>query len=694
MNFSLNEDANAFRPGHVSESDIRAQQSKSLNDNVAVDELFDPDWYLSKNADVAAAVRKVARDAAYRHYVQHGRKEGRKGSAANEMQDYIQADLKSKFLLHNGENFLAPTDLRIVQSRPKCVALVGSCFLEQWALHTQATDVEFEQFIVNNAAVLPEQPVHSRTGKEFDLQIVQIPLRSIMQDNMFWHSSYNNISHFEGAFNICCERLEFQLRSRLTWNSDKGLLSFVANFPLPQRNPNGCLFSRYDIRNPEHFVYMLNIRLENLVQNYHNAFILDVDRICASFGRRYVQDDLVTAFSHNAVIGTPGYIGNRIEPMLPMAEHFQVTWPQFFRSALWVEVETMYRVVRQVDSVKIVMTDLDDTIWNGVSGDIENPSAEMTEGWPLGYIEALAYLKQRGVLLAIVSKNEESRIREIWDDIFRGRLRFDDFAIVRINWKPKVENIREILSLVNLLPKSAVFIDDNPVERDAVKQQLPDIRVLGRFPYYLRQTLLWASETQTVSLTDESSRRTEMVRAQVRREENKEGLSRDEFLVAAAPHVRLAWLESKLDARSSRAFELLNKTNQFNTTGRRWTHEEFGSFLSGGGMIAVFDVRDAYTDYGLIGVVMLQGGIIEQWVMSCRVLGYDVEVAVMSEVVRVASSADIVVKGILVETPVNFPCRDLFKKCGFELVGGEWVLGLGVEVKVPKHVEIEKWGDV
>src|SRR5262249_43269016 len=164
----------------------------------------------------------------------------------------------------------------------------------------------------------------------------------------------------------------------------------------------------------------------------------------------------------------------------------------------------MYRTASQIDAVKLVVMDLDDTMWKGVSGEQVDVGPQMIEGWPMGVIEALQYLKRRGVLLGIISKNDEHRVRAVWDKILDQWLRLDDFVSVKINWQPKPENMLQVLRGVNLLPRNTLFIDDNPVERAAMKHAFPDIRVLGRFPFYLRRILLWAPEIQVPTITDES----------------------------------------------------------------------------------------------------------------------------------------------------------------------------------------------
>jgi FkbH-like protein len=166
-------------------------------------------------------------------------------------------------------------------------------------------------------------------------------------------------------------------------------------------------------------------------------------------------------------------------------------------------------------------------------------------------------------------------------------------------------------------------------------------------------------------------------------------LSREEFLHSAAVRASITEITGPSDQRVLRAFELVNKTNQFNTTGKRWKWEECVDFLASGGRMYTFGVTDRYTDYGIVGVILVRAGHIEQWVMSCRILGYDVEKAVMSVLVRTMRESGVsLVTGGLTETEVNFPCRDLFVKCGFDRVGDQWALAEGRTVEAPLHVEI------
>ena len=651
---------------------------------------FDEQWYLWKNPAVAKAVAERKFKSGKAHYLLYGRAEGRMPVPPPGHVSAPMPAMNEIFRHHNGAGFLNPTDLTVTATTPQRIALVGSCLLESWNFHRKNPGgCPVDLLVFNNASGLPERIAAGVAPTDYDLQVIQIPLRAIFADDTLTGLDFDFLEAHQKAFDKVCQRLEFHLKGRMEWNTKHGLLTFVANFMTPQRNPMGVLFPRFDLRNPEHFIHCLNERLEALALSYRNCFILDLDRISASVGRRYVQDDSISQISHASTLPPWPPVADRMEPMAAVTEHYDVRWRTDFLNAVWSEMISMYHVARQTDAVKLVVMDLDDTMWEGVSGDMADIGPHMLEGWPLGVVEALCYLKKRGVLLAIISKNEESRIRDIWQKIFLRQLKLEDFADVRINWQPKTENMRELLEVVSLLPRNVVFVDDNPAERAAMARAFPEMRIIGGHPYYLRRTLLWSSETQVAALTKEAGRRTEMMQAQVRREGQRKSISREDFLRSAAPAVTLMTIGSIEHLRFGRVFELVNKTNQFNTTGKRWTLEAFGHLINGGATIHAFDVVDSFTDYGLVGVVIVCGGMIEQWVMSCRVLGYQVEEAVMANLVQAMRAEGFeTISGHLIETDVNFPCRDLFSRCGFVASGNSWSLAPETVISVPEHITI------
>lgn len=589
----------------------------------------------------------------------------------------VRPDVSSSFAAlrdaHNGAAYLAPGDLARTPAEIRRVLVVGSCLAQEWVGEIGCPS---DFILVNNLSGLPEQP--PLPAGEYDLQLVQLPLRGTFFDGLVWQLPYGDVAAHERAFEVAVARLRGALELSLGWNRRFGLVTFVTNFIVPQQNPMGRLLPRYDLRNPVYFVERLNAALEAELAAYDDVHLLDIDAIAAVCGRRFLQDDAINAIGHGSLWGNDPHVAldaQRIEPFPPVADHYEFTDRRRFFALGWNQVVAMLRTLRRQDEVKLAIVDLDDTLWRGVAAEETAAENELIEGWPIGLIEALAYLKKRGVLLAIVSKNEESRIVELWERIMRGRLRLDDFAVREINWRPKAENVAAVLSVVNVLPKNVLFVDDNPAERAAVAAAFPEIRTLGAYPLYLRRILLWSSETQVAAVTGESQRRTEMVQSQVVRERERTQFSREAFLASLDLEIDLFEVAERADPRFERLIELINKTNQFNTTGRRRRADEF--FGTGAVRLFGFRARDRFSDYGTVGAVVVRGGCIEQFVMSCRVIGLDVENEVVARLIVTLRAAGVAaVSALLVETEANFPCRDLYERCGFARRDDAWVLPL------------------
>lgn len=577
------------------------------------------------------------------------------------------ADLAQR---HRDAFWLTPRDLEVTPTKIERILVVGSCLLTALDLDKHGDGARIDVVLTNNMANLGDPPCDPQS---YDFQLVQIALRTVTGDALLWGLREGDLSAHQAMFDHVCQRLSLQLKSLMEWNARYGIPTFVLNFLVPQANPCGRLMRRYDLCNPAYFIERLNGELEAQLAEYKNAYLLDIDKIASSIGRRYVQDDSLGNFAHNSLLSYTGPLEGRMEPLAPMDQHLDVKWSPHFQKAVWVEAVAMLKTLRQTDMVKLVVVDLDDTLWNGISGEDRDVDPAMIEGWPLGLAEALAFLKRRGVLLAIASKNDEQRIRDIWKTIFYDRLSLDDFAVIKINWQPKAENMLAILAETNLLPRNTIFIDDNPVERAAMKHAFPDMRILGKYPYYLRRILLWSPETQVVSVTDESARRTEMIKSQVQRETERKQLSRQDFLSSLGLRVKIYPITDTAHPKFPRAFELLNKTNQFNTTGRRWRPDEMQAAFDGGAALHAFEAEDRFSAYGLIGVIVASNSRIEQMVMSCRVVGLDVEQAVLSHVMSAMKTAGHGrIEAAFEETDANLLCRDLYRKAAFELRDGMW----------------------
>ncbi|MBX9578483.1 MAG: HAD-IIIC family phosphatase, partial [Chthoniobacterales bacterium] len=492
----------------------------------------------------------------------------------------------------------------------------------------------------------------------------------IMNESSYLHLDYNDIEGHRNAFEKSVKLLELFFEYALQYNTAYHLTTFVTNFLPPQQNLMGRFLPSYDLRNIVYYVDQLNKKLSELVHEKLNVHFIDINEIAASIGRRYIQDDIIHIASHGALGSNFDFEHDqkRLHPPKKYSQEHALKTVAFIE-AIWHEVTSQYKALQQEDSIKIVICDLDDTLWRGVFAEegIQDPGLE---GWPLGVIEALLFLKKRGILLAIASNNDEELILKEWQTIFQTYLKPDDFVLKKINRKDKCENIQEILNEVHLLPRHALFLDDNPVEREKVQQAFPDIRTLGADLYHIRRILLWAPELQVPQISKESSQRTQLVQTQVKRDQGSAFTTREEFLESLQIRIEIIKINDLKHSDFERSFELLNKTNQFNTTGKRWTFEECADFFKKSGAFYSFRVADRFTSYGLVGVVLIQEGHFFQFVMSCRVIGLDVEKSVLTHMMH-----DLKFKTItadVIETPSNFVCRELFHQSGFTKKENVW----------------------
>ena len=590
------------------------------------------------------------------------------------------------FARHNGARYRTPVDLQVTPDAGLRFLAVGACLAQALPeIATRINPAHQGEFIqLNHFDTFPELP--SAPADTQDFQIIQIPLRAI------WRHAYFQLpddgSRHEGFLLQTQDYLARYLANVLRLNTEHKLLTFVLGFLVPQQNPLGRFQPRYDLRNVVYFVERLNQFLAAEVARRENVHLVDIDQISAGIGKQACQDDMVWSFTHGTTLsdGDEDHDRNRIQPPAPMQQHYSARWLQFFEAVLH-EVFAMHRTLRPLDPVKLVVVDLDDTLWRGVAAE---GTLGVLEGWPMGFIETLLFLKKRGVLLAIVSENDEAFIRSNWNQIVQGLIALSDFAACKINFRSKVDNLTEILREMNLRPENTVMIDDHPVERAAIQAGLPGVRVLGSELYYLKRILLWAPETQTAVITAESTRRTGMVRAQLHREMVRQQLSHEEFLRTLGLRVTFFMLDTTKSLHLSRALELLNKTNQFNTTGVRYSLGQCHQLFTAGCRLCVIQAEDRFTKYGLIGAAWIHDNCVYHLVMSCRALGLGIEDAFLiwfaNQLLRDQAPA---ILGQLVTTKANAACRQFYRRNGFVQQPDNpilWSRPLALPLPLPAHV--------
>jgi len=597
--------------------------------------------------------------------------------------------------------FLFPTDLRVRDTGLRRVLIIGSCMAQATLREftALAPGVTFDWTIFNNVMDLPA--LDDATVQSYDCQYLQLSLRHVVSDEVIDFSAFLADGAAEALLARARQMLVLMLDSALKYNRTHGLLTFVANFMVPQVPVVAALAHIGSKKDFAALVRKLNEDLAVLVTQYRNVYLADADAVGNALGKQHFLEDAVGFYSHAAYWGpadriyetSPEYNApqpGRIDP-LPRIEDIYGSKSEEFFAAIWRQIEALYRTVNQIDMVKLVIFDLDDTLWRGQIAEhyADGAAPPVLYGWPVGIWEAVQHLRARGIITAICSKNDEGLVRTRWSRAVLPWLTLDDFALRAINWRPKAENIADIIARAGVTARSTLFVDDNPVERASVKAAHPDIRIIGSNPYVTRRILLWSPETQLAFRSAESANRETSIRQLQARESDRGTLSREAFLASLGCAVAISRVDAEGHADFARTLELINKTNQFNTTGVRWSSAQLAYFLSVGGELIVFRARDKYADYGLVGVVLFRFGLFAQVAMSCRVLGLDIETSVIRAVMRHKGSAVFCAR--VFETDANMVCRDLFARCGFAPApagGGLFVWDRGAMPPPAPHLAI------
>jgi acyl carrier protein len=331
---------------------------------------------------------------------------------------------------------------------------------------------------------------------------------------------------------------------------------------------------------------------------------------------------------------------------------------------------------------KVLVLDLDNTLWGGVIG--EDSLGGIRIGPPTalgeGYVELQKYVKDlqhRGVLLAVCSKNNPADAELPFLKHDAMHLKLGDFAAFVANWQDKATNLRTIAEELSLGLDSFVFLDDNPVERALVRRQLPQVAVpeCGQNPWDMTAALQRGMYFEGLSLTDEDLRRHESYRGIAARKAMESAApSLDDFLRDLQMTVEHGPID---DATLTRVAQLINKTNQFNLTARRYTEEQVKAMAeSPTWWCHWFRLADRFGNHGLIGVILAEKGRfawhVDTWLMSCRVLGRKVE-EFMCHCLLSAALADgaAEVVGHYAPTAKNALVKNLYTQLGFQSVDDE-----------------------
>jgi FkbH-like protein len=452
-------------------------------------------------------------------------------------------------------------------------------------------------------------------------------------------------------------------RIRAYWaRINRRISTNILQFTFVERDDR--VFGNFAPKTKSSFAYQVH-RLNGLMadgcQEVANAFLIDLNGIRASMGEAAFYDRKLY------------YIAK-----VPISMD---ALPKVARSVMDT-VNALYGRIK-----KCAVLDLDGTLWGGVIGDDGMDGIEIGElgvGQAFSAFQAwLKELKNRGVLLAVCSKNNEETAKEPFLKHPEMVLRLEDFSMFVANWEDKAQNIRHIQKTLNIGMDSMVFFDDNPFERNLVRSLIPEITVpeLPEDPALYLGHIQSLNLFETVSYTDEDMGRTEQYRAEAGRVQMQSQLGSFEDYLRA--------LDMRAEAKPFDPFhypriaQLTQRSNQFNLRTVRYTEAEIEAIARDDRYITrYFCLEDKFGDHGLISVVILDKPVlhpgqeqdalfISEWLMSCRVLKRGMEEFIVNHILEVAEENGYAkVIGEYVKTPKNSMVEHIYEKLGFTDEGG------------------------
>lgn len=439
----------------------------------------------------------------------------------------------------------------------------------------------------------------------------------------------------------------------------------IANFPTPTWPLAGVADAKSEYGEAEFFLE-LNLELLRRFKANPRVRLLDLDRLASRYGKDRVLDP----------------------KMFYLAK---MEWSAGFLPTVACEVVRQVKAIRGLGK-KCLVLDLDNTLWGGVVGEDGPSGIKIGTGDPeaeafLDFHHKLKALQDRGVLLAICSKNNRADVAEVFEGRPEIPLKLADFAAAEICWAPKHEGLKKIAAALNIGTDSLVFVDDNPAEISLVQQMMPEVKtvLLPPDPAEYAGLIERLNDFEKPEILEEDRRKSDQYRENRQREE----------LHASVGDLRsyLASLRTEVEVHLARredlprVHQLFTKTNQFNLTTERYSQAEVERFATSPACeLWVARARDRFGDLGTIAVVLLKKvgrmATIDSFLMSCRAMGRGIETAIMNHIKQrlLEDRSGLELRGRYIPTPKNKPVETFYDEQGFRLLesssSGEKLYGL------------------
>ncbi|URZ06279.1 HAD-IIIC family phosphatase [Clostridium felsineum] len=484
-----------------------------------------------------------------------------------------------------------------------------------------------------------------------DMVIIAIDLETVLGDDYFRSFTMEDFQRQKLKDKILKEVKNFVNIIRTSLNCS----IILHNFEVPYYSPMGILESKQEFGFLE-MVEEINHNLRKEFKAVDRVYVFDYDKFLSKLGKNSERDYKMY------------YLGDMKLDMKYVPD-------------LCIEYMNYIKPTLSIIK-KCLVLDLDDTLWGGVVGEdgIEGIKLGPTgQGKPFyEFQKFIKLLFEKGVILAVNSKNNYEDAIEVIRNHPYMLLGEENFADLEINWNDKASNIRTIAKKLNIGTDSIVFLDDDKLNCEIVKESLKEVKVVNmpKDPaLYLKTIIDISSEFNVLYLTDEDRKKGLMYAENRKRQELKEEIqSIDEYLKALNMCV-----EIKVDDEFNiaRIAQLTQKTNQFNMTTKRYFEEDIKKFmLEDNYSVLAIAVKDKFGDNGIAGVCIIKKEndvwYIDTLLLSCRVMGRKIEYAIMNYIEKSAYKKSVkTIKAVYIPTKKNIPVKSLYEDMGFKCVKEE-----------------------
>ena len=469
---------------------------------------------------------------------------------------------------------------------------------------------------------------------------------------------------------LCEERIQFV---RTLCETAEGKIIYF-NYP----EIDDTVFGQYANRTELSFTWQirqLNCELMRLTQEYPNLFICDIAALQNQFGREWMFDSSVYVSTEMVLsLDALPYVGSRVMDII-------------------CAIEGKFK--------KCLILDLDNTVWGGVVGDDGWENIQVGHGLGIGkayteFQEWVKKLKNRGIIIAVCSKNDEDKAKEPFEKNPEMVLRLDDIAVFVANWENKADNIRTIQQILNIGFDSMVFLDDNPFERNMVRENVPGVCVPelpedpGDYLEYLYSLNLF--ETASYSAGDKD--RTKQYQTEAKRVQAAQKFTNEADFLKSLNMVSV--VEGFTPFNTPRVAQLSQRSNQFNLRTVRYTDGEIAALGASEKHVCLsFTLEDKFGDNGLICVIIMEKRdaktlFVDTWFMSCRVLKRGMENFTLNTIVEYAKAQGFErIVGEYIPTLKNGMVKEHYTHLGFSPIGDN-LYELNIQGYEPKECYIRK----